>query len=136
MGQIKNIKLHIVTDIKQLIKAVIYIMAGVAAKRWVHNVTRIYRTVRPTVMQNLALARSELAPPGVSGLVADLKAVNLEAVKSLNPLNMTFNQAGGKALVLLEIYLWFKVGEVLGRGSFVGYQFSDEERFAIFPKKE
>ena len=109
---------------------------AVAGSRWLPNVTRIYRTVKPQVAQNLALARSEMAPPSLGGLKADLMSVKLSSFSPSNILNMSFNEVAGRGLVLVELYLLFKVGEVLGRGHLVGYSFSEEERRAGIPVVE
>merc|ERR1711928_67857 len=76
---------------------------------------------------------SEMAPPSLGGLKADLMSVKLSSFSPSNILNMSFNEVAGRGLVLVELYLLFKVGEVLGRGHLVGYSFSEEERRAGIP---
>merc|ERR1712042_318059 len=132
MGQIKNIKLHIVTDIKLLR---IYLATGKgryqddimsgAGARYALRLTRIARMVQPRIAQNLSLARSELTPPSYQGLKADLNTLRMPVRADIT--GATMNELAGKALVVAEVYLWFNLGVVLGKGRVIGFGFTDEE---------
>merc|ERR1712096_360987 len=93
-----------------------------AVARYAHRLTRIARMMQPRVAQTLSLARSELAPPSIQGVKADLKNMS-------NPMSpsMTVNELGAKALVVAEVYLWYNLGVVLGKGRVIGFGYTDEE---------
>ena len=81
--------------------------------------------VQPRVAQTLTLARSELTPPSLKGFKADLNKMAMPELGKVS--EMTMNEVGGRLLVLGELFLWFNVGVVLGKGTIVGYGFRPEE---------
>merc|ERR1712096_437876 len=96
-----------------------------AVARYAHRLTRIARMVQPRVAQTLSLARSELTPPSIQGLKADLNTIRMPVLADITGISM--NELGGKALVLAELYLWFNLGVVLGKGRVIGFGYTDEE---------
>merc|ERR1712042_99841 len=96
-----------------------------AVARYAHRLTRIARMVQPRIAQNLSLARSELTPPSYQGLKADLNTLRMPVLADIT--GATMNQLAGKALVAAEVYLWFNLGVVLGKGRVIGFGFTDEE---------
>ena len=99
-------------------------MAGSVA-RYVRFVSRIGRMVQPRAAQTLSLARSELTPPSIKAFREDLSKLRMPLKEEVT--GMTMNELGGKALVLAELYLWFNLGIILGKGKIVGYGFTPDE---------
>merc|ERR1712013_685854 len=89
-------------------------------KKWHHQVSepssKIDRVAGPRVAAWSQLAAKEMAPPSFGAFKQDLQALaqNMPKVTDL-----TMNQVAGRALVLVEIPLWFYFGEIIGRGSLV-----------------
>ncbi|EDQ92782.1 uncharacterized protein MONBRDRAFT_30748 [Monosiga brevicollis MX1] len=78
---------------------------------------------KPVVSRFAALASKELAPPspaqwpqikkGLTGLAKD--------AQSLKFMNLTVKEAASGALVGVEVAMWFFFGEIIGKGSIIGY---------------
>lgn len=68
-------------------------------------------------------ARVELAPPGPSefGAVASEANALLAAARNGNYRNVSVKQALINTAIGVEILCWFFVGEVIGKGSLIGY---------------
>ena len=45
---------------------------------------------------------------------------------------MTTTEAAQYALVFAEVYVWFCVGECIGKGSIIGYNVWDKRNFIYF----
>lgn len=82
--------------------------------------TRLYTFTRPHWNTFVGHARRELGPP------TDLSAVQREAkeliAKAPGAMNTPVRRAFQNTLVAVEIAMWFYVGEIIGRGSIIGYK--------------
>merc|ERR1711936_1423636 len=114
MGQIKNIKLHIVTDIKVSDHKKQHTMnAAAAVVRYGRAVMKLGRVVSPRVTRWGQLAAVEMAPPSPKQFVAEL--VKLKDVNPLGFTEMTVNEVAARGFVLAELALIFCIGEVIGK---------------------
>ena len=95
-----------------------------AIARYIGAYQKFGRLVQPRAAAWAKLAAAEMKPPSIAGFKQDLG----QLVKNMqNVGDMTMNQLAGRALVLVEIPLWFVVGEMIGRGSIVGYNFDKKD---------
>ncbi|KJE96426.1 ATP synthase g subunit [Capsaspora owczarzaki ATCC 30864] len=89
----------------------------------VNTTIRCAETVAPHVKTFAKNAKAELLPP----LPAEFGEVSRDASKvihsaqKLSFLNLPIKEAVQKTLVGVEIACWFFVGEIIARGSLVGY---------------
>merc|ERR1711964_211993 len=108
MGQIKNIKLHIVTDIKNQSHLPVSNMNGVL------RLSRVYaktgRLVLPRAQQFAQNAIAELKPPSLGAVLDALKQLKVPDVS-----NMTVNQLAARGLVLVGLGRFYSFGEYLGK---------------------
>eukprot|EP00049_Salpingoeca_infusionum_P018081 m.355679 g.355679 ORF g.355679 m.355679 type:complete len:115 (+) comp17305_c0_seq1:283-627(+) len=78
---------------------------------------------KPVLRQAGGLALRELGPPGpgaLSSVKADVSKM-LKSAQGLKFLNVTVEQAVNKSVLAVEVACWFYIGEMLGRGSIIGY---------------
>merc|ERR1712141_145696 len=122
MGQIKNIKLHIVTDIKYIsdhTHACTTMNAAGALVRYGRAVMKLGRVVSPRVSRWGKLAAVEMAPPSPKELIGELG--KLKDVNLMGVMDMSVNEVAARGFVLAELCLIFCIGEVIGKGTVVGY---------------
>ena len=79
---------------------------------------------RPKLITFWGHARKELLPPAPSefGLAAEQAGNVYSNLVSFKFLNLTMKEGAKNVLVGVEICCWFFVGEIIGRGSIVGYK--------------
>ena len=79
---------------------------------------------RPKLITFWGHARKELLPPAPSelGLAMEQAGTVYNNFASLKFLNLTMKEGVKNVLVGVEICCWFFVGEIIGRGSIVGYK--------------
>ena len=91
--------------------------------RSIHHALKLGRIVKPRFGRFFQLAKVEAAPPSLKEFINGLK----EASPSKIP-NMTFTEVGARLFLALELYCWFNVGEIIGRGHIIGYDPVDWEK--------
>lgn len=69
----------------------------------------------------------ELSPPTPSEIPTAVKSIvqTVDSVVSRRFVNVTVGRAARIALSSAEVICWFFVGEIIGRGSIVGYKVSN-----------
>ena len=94
------------------------------------SVSLVQRTVRPQLGVFWSHARKELLPPRPSELGVAIGEAGkvLSNFTSLKFLNLTMKDGVKNVLVGVEICCWFIVGEIIGRGSIVGYKLPTTEK--------
>ena len=94
------------------------------------SVSLVQRTIRPKLGVFWDHARKELMPPSPSELgVAIGEAGKVFGnFTSFKFLNLTMKDGVKNVLVGVEICCWFIVGEIIGRGSIVGYKLPTTEK--------
>merc|ERR1712193_60386 len=87
------------------------------------RVTR--KTINSFVGKN-NFAWQELRPPSVGELTQGVQQIvtfpNTLITGRANIMGMTTTEAAQYALVMAEVYIWFCVGECIGKGSIIGYR--------------
>ncbi|KAI6661544.1 ATP synthase g subunit [Oopsacas minuta] len=91
------------------------------------SVSLVQRSIavsRPKLSIFLGHARKELLPPTPSelGVAMEQAGKVYSNFTSLKFLNLTMKEGAKNVLVGVEICCWFFVGEIIGRGSIVGYK--------------
>uniref|UniRef100_A0A8C4QPT8 ATP synthase, H+ transporting, mitochondrial F0 complex, subunit g n=1 Tax=Eptatretus burgeri TaxID=7764 RepID=A0A8C4QPT8_EPTBU len=78
---------------------------------------------RPHLITFWSLARVELTPPRISEVrpAVEMLRGEVKAAKLGHYKQLTVREAVRGGLVAVEVAMWFFVGEVIGRGSLVGY---------------
>merc|ERR1712188_140454 len=96
---------------------------GRVGARGYRGIAKFGRVVKPRFDKFTSLARVEMAAPSRAEFMAEmskLKEADIAGMPSRFA-NITLNEIGARGLVVLEVALWFYVGEIIGRGSIVGY---------------
>uniref|UniRef100_UPI00358DF464 ATP synthase subunit g, mitochondrial-like n=1 Tax=Myxine glutinosa TaxID=7769 RepID=UPI00358DF464 len=78
---------------------------------------------RPHLITFLNLARVELTPPRISDVrpAVEVLREGVQAAKLGHYKQLSVREAVRGGLVAMEVAMWFFVGEVIGRGSLIGY---------------
>jgi len=87
--------------------------------RGYNALAKLGRVTKPRVVRFGQLASVEMTPPSVGQFKASvegLKNANLGKITDLN-----VNEFAARGLVVLEVGFWFYIGEMIGRGSIIGY---------------
>merc|ERR1711872_427692 len=80
--------------------------------------SNLVKAMAPKVRTGLKYAKTEIMPPS-PGEFAAYRAANPSSMQAMQ--SWTVKEAIMKALVVVDVYFCFRIGEVLGRRSFVGY---------------
>ena len=95
-------------------------MLARVGSRVINALTKFQRVSSPSLKKFGASVSVEMAPPSLGELMTSIKSLDAAGGMAKLP-EMTLNEIGARGLVLVEILLWFKVGEMIGRGSIIGY---------------
>ena len=90
---------------------------------------RSFAFARPKLVTFWGHARKELLPPAPAelGLAVEQAGTAFNNFTSFKFLNLTVKEGAKNVLVGVEICCWFFVGEIIGRGSIVGYKLPSVE---------
>merc|ERR1712176_513538 len=92
--------------------------------RGFNAVAKFGRVSKPKFQNFARNASVELAPPAPSEFIAqvsNLKNDVLAGKRIANISNMSVNEVAANGLVVAEVAFWFYIGEMIGRGSIIGY---------------
>ncbi|XP_022187874.2 ATP synthase subunit g, mitochondrial [Nilaparvata lugens] len=83
---------------------------------------------KPNLATFLRYAKAELTPPSPRDIGRVREGINdiVCGAKNGRWKELTVKEAWLNTLVATEVACWFFVGEVIGRGHFVGYKFPNE----------
>lgn len=87
--------------------------------RSINAVSKFRRVLTPRFQRFGALASVEMAVPSRAELITSIEKLKNADINKIA--DMTVNEIAARGLVLTEIAMWFYVGEIIGRGSLIGY---------------
>ncbi|KAL5244390.1 hypothetical protein ACI65C_011801 [Semiaphis heraclei] len=86
-------------------------------------VSSIIATAKPNLQTFMKYAKVELTPPKLSELSEIKNGISktIQTARTGRWKNITVKDATLKSFVALEVYMWFYVGECIGKRHLIGY---------------